>query len=58
MRTVAQIISWVALVGTLEPSIEYLAGATTIETVKLRMLVFTVVWFVTVPIWMDRAKKT
>jgi hypothetical protein len=57
MRTVAQIISWLALLGTLVPSLAYLAGSLTLDAVKAWMLVCTIVWFVTVPIWMDRAAK-
>jgi hypothetical protein len=58
MRTVAQIISWLSLIGTLVPSIAYLAGSLSLDAVKVWMLVCTVVWFVTVPIWMDRAEKS
>ena len=57
MRTVAQIISWIALVGTLAPAVAYLAGSLTLDAVKTWMLVSTVVWFVTVPVWMGRADK-
>jgi hypothetical protein len=58
MRTVAQIISWLALILTLVPSIVYLAGGLTLDAVKTWMLVGTIVWFVTVPFWMDRAEKS
>ena len=54
MRKLAQIISWLALLGVIVPSILYLAGKVTLPAVKLWMLVFTLVWFVTVPIWMER----
>jgi len=54
MRKLAQIISWLALVGVIVPAILYLAGKTTLPAVKLWMLVFTVIWFVSVPIWMER----
>lgn len=57
MRTVAQVISWIALVGTIAPALAYLGGATSLANVKTWMLVSTVVWFVTVPVWMDRADK-
>lgn len=57
MRTLAQVVSWIALAGTLAPSLFYLAGGTTLAAVKTWMLVCTVVWFVTVPFWMDRAEK-
>ncbi len=57
MRTIAQIISWLSLIGTLVPSIAYLAGSLTLDAMKTWMLVCTLIWFVTVPIWMDRAAK-
>ncbi len=57
MRKLAQIISWLALVGTLVPAIVYLAGSITLPAVKAWMLGFTVIWFVTVPIWMDRKPR-
>ena len=58
MRTSAQIISWLALIGTLVPSIAYLAGNITLDAVKVWMIVCTAIWFVTVPVWMDRAEKS
>jgi hypothetical protein len=58
MRTVAQILSWLALLGTLAPSVAFLAGSMTLDAVKTWMLVSTVLWFITVPFWMDRAKKS
>jgi hypothetical protein len=57
MRTVAQILSGVALIGTLAPAVAYLAGSLTLDAVKTCMLVSTIVWFVTVPVWMGRADK-
>jgi hypothetical protein len=30
----------------------------TLDAVKTWMLVSTVLWFITVPFWMDRAKKS
>jgi hypothetical protein len=54
MIKVAQIISWLALVGLLVPPIAYLAGSVTLAAVKLWMLVFTIIWFATVPFWMGR----
>ena len=57
MRTAAQIVSWLSLLGTLVPAIAYLAGSITLDAVKTWMLVCTVVWFLTVPVWMDRKEK-
>ena len=57
MRTLAQVVSWLALIGTLVPSVIYLAGGTSLPAVKTWMLVGTIVWFATVPFWMGRAKE-
>ena len=54
MRKLAQIISWLALTGVIVPPLLYLAGQATLPAVKWWMLAFTVIWFVTVPVWMDR----
>lgn len=57
MRTAAQIVSWLALLGTLVPSVIYLAGGTSLDAVKTWMLVSTIAWFLTVPVWMGRTGK-
>jgi hypothetical protein len=54
MRKLAQIGSAIALIGTLVPSLLYLAGGMPLEAVKIWMLVATIVWFATVPFWMER----
>lgn len=57
MRKIAQIISWLSLVGLIIPPCLYLAGMLPLPAVKTWMLVFTVAWFATVPVWMDRKKS-
>lgn len=57
MKTLAQLLSWIALVGTIAPSFVYLGGGMTLDALKTWMLVSTVLWFVTVPLWMGRAEK-
>lgn len=57
MKTLAQIVSWIALVGTIVPAMAYLGGSLSLPAVKTWMLVSTVVWFVTVPVWMGRSDK-
>lgn len=54
MRKVAQIVSWIALIGVITPAIMYLAGGITLDAVKTWMLVFTIMWFATAPLWIDR----
>lgn len=55
MKTVAQIVSWLALAAVFVPSIAFLAGAMPLSAVKTWMLVATIVWFASAPLWMDRA---
>ncbi len=54
MRKVLPILSWIALVGVIAPPVMYLADFVTLESVKTWMLVFTIVWFATAPLWMGR----
>jgi ACR3 family arsenite efflux pump ArsB len=56
MRTLLQIISWLALAGTILPALLYLFGSLDLVRVKWWMLLATIVWFVTVPLWMGRKK--
>lgn len=57
MRKIAAVVSFIALAGTIVPSCAYLAGSLTLDQVKFWMLISTVIWFVTVPLWMDRAEE-
>lgn len=57
MRKIVQIISWLSLVALMVPSVMYLAGRMELPAVKSWMLVFTAVWFATVPLWMDRKEE-
>ena len=54
MRRMLQVISWMALGGTLLPALLYLSDAMTLSGVKTWTLVATVAWFVATPMWMDR----
>jgi hypothetical protein len=56
MRVVLQVVSWAALAGTIVPPALYLNGQITLDDTKLAMLVATVVWFATAPLWMGRPK--
>ena len=58
MRTLAQIISWLALATIIVPPIMYLGGSIELDRVKWLMLVASIVWFVTVPIWMGRKQTS
>jgi di/tricarboxylate transporter len=54
MRLVWQILSWTALAATIVPSVLYLAGQIGLDDARLAMLVATIVWFATAPLWMGR----
>lgn len=47
MRLILRIVSLLSLVALILPSILFLAGRIELPTVKLWMLVATIVWFVT-----------
>jgi len=56
MRKILQIVSWLSLAAMTVCPVLYLAGRMELPAVKMWMLVTTVVWFATVPFWMDRKK--
>jgi len=56
MRLLLQLISWAALAATAFAPVLYAAGQVDLPRTKLAMLVATIVWFATVPFWMDRPK--
>ncbi len=55
MRTLAQIVSWIAIVGTILPSVLYLFERIALGPCKWAMLVATIVWFAVTPFWMGRS---
>jgi hypothetical protein len=55
MRRTAQVISWLALAGTIVPSIVYLvSNELLLVNMKSIMFVSTFVWFIATPLWMGR----
>lgn len=58
MRRVLQMISWLALFGTILPSVLYLGGSMELDRCQQSMLVATIVWFVVTPFWMGREDVT
>lgn len=54
MKLILQIISWVALGLTVLPSILFFWGSMELDTVKVTMLVATILWFVATPFWMGK----
>lgn len=56
MKTLLQILSWLAFsVLVLLPAL-FLNGTLGLERVKLGMGLATLVWFLTAPFWMKRAE--
>lgn len=53
MKRIAQLISWLALAGTLAPSCIFYGQGMELVHVKLWMLVSTAAWFLATPIWME-----
>ena len=57
IKNIAQIVSWLSLVILIMPSVLFLMGTfSSLDQVKLIMLVATVVWFVSTPLWMWKEK--
>jgi len=54
MRPIAQLISCLALVGSLLPALLFYVDRLSLPGVKLWTLLATVVWFVATPLWMER----
>ena len=50
LRRILQIVSWVALAGTIAPAVVFLAGHMTMGAMQAAMLVATVVWFAATPL--------
>ena len=56
MKTVLKIVSLVGLIATIVPSFLVFADIITLDTNKLLMILGTLLWFISVPFWMN--KKT
>jgi len=54
MRSPAKLISLIALVATIVPSVLYFTSAIGHDVVKWTALAGTVVWFTVTPMWMGR----
>jgi hypothetical protein len=57
MRRAARFISIVSLAGLILPAFLYLGGRLSLPSVKWWMLVCSLVWFGTVPVWMGRPRR-
>ncbi len=56
MRPILQIISILALLGTIGPPLIFLVGGMDVDAVKLLMLIATILWFVVAPFAWERGK--
>ena len=57
LKYIAQIVSWICLIVLVMPSVLFLAGKlTSLDQVKLIMLIATILWFVSTPLWMWKGK--
>ena len=54
MKSVFSIISYAALALLTVPSMLYFAGKMELDSMKLLMLIATVVWYITTPLWMEK----
>ena len=54
MKTIAKLVSFVALCATVVPCLLYFAGGVGHDAVKWTALAGTVVWFISTPLWMGR----
>ena len=54
MRRILQLLSGLAMIGVILPSILFLAGRTDLKSVHYIMIMATALWFLTTPLWMER----
>ena len=54
MRSIAKAVSVVALAGTLLPPLLFFTDRISLDSLKLWLLLATIVWFLATPLWMDR----
>jgi hypothetical protein len=54
MKKIFLMISMLALLFTIIPSILFLAGSIKLAGVKLIMLLATITWFAVTPFWMEK----
>ncbi len=57
IKQITQLVSWLCLIVLVVPSVLFLTGKLpSLDQVKLVMLITTVVWFVSAPLWMWKEK--
>ena len=53
MIAASRLVSWLALGATIVPPMLFYVDRMTLDQMKLWMLIATVLWFATAPIWME-----
>jgi hypothetical protein len=53
MKRIAQLISWIALVGTIVPALMFFADRLSLAAMQQWLLGTAVIWFVATPLWME-----
>lgn len=56
LKTLAKILSFAALAGTILPSLLVFFGVIGLESAQSAMLVATIAWFAVTPLWMGRGR--
>jgi len=57
MKTLARLVSLMALLGTIAPSLLHLMGRLDLRAVQGWMLAATVAWFASAPLWMGAGEN-
>ena len=57
MKRIAQIVSILALAGTLLPAMLFFYDRMNLPAVKTWMIIPTVLWFISAPLWMEHKVK-
>ncbi|MBI1389384.1 MAG: hypothetical protein GC154_13150 [bacterium] len=56
MKPLYMLISFIALIATVGPSVLYCMGSMDLNLVKWIMLLATIVWFIVTPLWVEKEK--
>ena len=54
MKTILKLVSLLGLLITIVPSFLVFADVISLDTNKLLMILGTLLWFISVPFWMDK----
>jgi len=54
VRCILQTISWLSLAAVVVPALLFLYGSIGLTTVQSTLLVATIAWFITTPMWMGK----